>query len=99
MLKLHLTDQAKSQLESLKADPASKAIHKQVSKVLKFTMADLRHPSLKTHKFDGYPSPFDDNKPVFEAYAQNKVPGAYRIFWCYGPNSGEITILAITPHP
>ena len=27
------------------------------------------------------------------------VPGAYRLFWCYGPESGQITIIAITPHP
>jgi hypothetical protein len=38
---------------------------------------------------------------VFEAYAQNRTPGAYRIFWCYGPDKdkGDITITAITPHP
>ena len=36
---------------------------------------------------------------VFEAYAQHRTPGAYRVFWCYGPGPGEITILAITPHP
>lgn len=36
---------------------------------------------------------------VFESYAQNKTPGAYRIFWTYGPSKAEITILAITPHP
>jgi hypothetical protein len=31
--------------------------------------------------------------------AQNKTPGADRIFWCYGPEKGEMTIIAITPHP
>jgi hypothetical protein len=36
---------------------------------------------------------------MFEAYAQNDTPGAYRIMWCYGPGKGEITIVAITPHP
>ena len=30
---------------------------------------------------------------------QNRTPGALRIFWCYGPKQGEITIFAITPHP
>jgi hypothetical protein len=38
-------------------------------------------------------------RKVFEAYAQNKMPGAYRIFWCYGPNKGDITVIAIAPHP
>ena len=36
---------------------------------------------------------------IFEAYAENNTPAAYRIFWYYGPNKKEITILAITPHP
>ena len=93
------TDQARDQLKNLKNDPAKKAIHKAVSKVIKFMKADLRNPSLKTHKYDGYENPFDATKPVFEAYAQNNTPGAYRIFWVYGPNQGEITIIAITPHP
>jgi len=28
---------------------------------------------------------------------ENKTPGAYRIFWCYGPEKGEMTIIAIHP--
>ena len=52
--------------------------------------ANLRHPSLKTHKFDEMESPFGGD--VFESYAQNKTPGAYRIFWAYGPNKTEITV-------
>jgi len=35
---------------------------------------------------------------VFEVYVQNRTPGAYRLFWCYGPEKREITIIAITPH-
>jgi 3'-phosphoadenosine 5'-phosphosulfate sulfotransferase len=45
-------------------------------------------------------------KKVFEAYVQQNTPGAYRVFWYYGPDevdkSGKrpvITIIAITPHP
>lgn len=44
-------------------------------------------------------NPFDPKNKVFEAYAQNRTPGAYRIFWCYGPQKTQITVLAITPHP
>ena len=58
---------------------------------------NLRHPSLHTHKFDAFSSPFDGD--VFESYAQNKTPGAYRIFLCYGPEKGYIYLIAITPHP
>jgi hypothetical protein len=40
-----------------------------------------------------------NGEEVFEAYAENNTPGAYRIFWVYGPGKDVITILAITAHP
>jgi hypothetical protein len=47
-----------------------------------------------------------NGEKVFEAYAQNDTPGAYRIFWHYGPDEGSgnkriavITVVAIIPHP
>ncbi len=57
---------------------------------------NLKHPSLNTHKFSGMTCKFGE---VFETYAQNRTPGAYRVFWVYGLHSGEIYILDITPHP
>ncbi len=58
---------------------------------------DLRYPSLQTH---GY-SELDgaNREKVFESYAQNHTPGAYRVFWHYGPKKGQITVVAIVPHP
>lgn len=35
---------------------------------------------------------------MWQSYAQNKTPKAYRIFWKYKPNS-VIDIVAILPHP
>jgi len=58
---------------------------------------NLRHPSLKTHRFISVKGP--NGEDAYEAYAQNKTPAAYRIFWCYGPERGQLTILAITAHP
>jgi len=36
---------------------------------------------------------------IFQSYLENRTPGAGRIFWAYGPDKGEITVLAIEPHP
>ena len=74
-------------------------LFKQVAKAVRLLAENPRHPGLNTHEFESIPNPFDDDGKVFEAYAQNRTPGAYRIFWCYGPEQGEITIIAITPHP
>ncbi len=74
-------------------------LHNQVVKTIALLSQDPRHPSLKTHKYTSLPHPFEPNSSVFEAYVQNRTPGAYRVFWCYGPDKKCITILAITPHP
>lgn len=74
-------------------------LFKQVAKAISFLLDDPRHPGLHTHEYSSIPHPFEPNGKVFEAYAQNRTPGAYRIFWCYGPGKGVITIIAITPHP
>lgn len=74
-------------------------LFKQVHKCLTLLADNPRHPGLKTHEFRSLENPFDPKGKVFEASAQNRTPGALRVFWCYGPAAGEITIIAITPHP
>ncbi len=58
---------------------------------------NLRHRSLQTHQYQSLKGP--NGEKVFEAYAKQNTPGAYRVFWYYGPGRKEITIVAITPHP
>lgn len=72
---------------------------KQVRKTIKLLLQNPRHPSLETHVYDSLINPYEQSKKVFEAYAQNNTPAAYRVFWCYGPGERQITILSITAHP
>ena len=58
-----------------------------------------RHPGLQTHEYHSKEHPYDSAGKVFEAYVQNQTPGAYRLFWCYGPGRAQITLIAIIPHP
>jgi hypothetical protein len=88
---------AERQLERLRLSPDLAARLKAVAKCLGYLQANPRHPGLSTHKYDDMLGPRGEE--VFEAYAQNRTPGAYRVFWCYGPGKREITILAITSHP
>ncbi|MGA2065527.1 MAG: hypothetical protein ABSG86_11185 [Thermoguttaceae bacterium] len=76
-------------------------LFKQVVKTLKHLQENPRHPGLQTHPYRSLPHPYKQGEKVFEAeaYAQHETPGAYRVFWCYGPGEREITIIAITPHP
>ncbi len=40
-----------------------------------------------------------NGEDVWESYVENNNPSAWRVFWHYGPNKDEITILLITPRP
>lgn len=95
--KLLFTEEASSTLDKLERNKSTVKIFKAVRKSLGYLEINQRHPGLNTHKFTSFKGPNDQE--VFEAYAQNNTPGAYRIFWCYGPGKKEITILAITSHP
>ena len=74
-------------------------LFKQIVKTLKLLKENPRHPGLPTHPYSELEHPWSEKEKVFEAYAQNNTPGAYRIFWCYGPKKNEITIVSILAHP
>ena len=94
---LRFTPQAEVDLQSLENNPALLKRLKAVRKTLGHLELNPRHPGLNTHKYHSLSGP--DGEEIFEAYAENKTPAAYRIFWFYGPGKKEITIIAITPHP
>lgn len=94
---LIFTDEAKANLKVLENDPSKKAILKVVRKTLGLMETNLRYPGLKSHKYDSLKGPRGEE--VFEAYAQNQTPGAYRVFWYYGPQKNQISIVSIVSHP
>jgi hypothetical protein len=95
--KLRFTPTADAQLKVLENTPSLKGALKQVRKTLGYLETNLRIKSLQTHEYQSLTKRY--GKKVFEAYAQQNTPGAYRVFWYYGPTRGTIVILAITPHP
>ena len=102
---LRFTPTADEQLDRIENDPLLKSVLKQVRKTLEYLETNLRAKSLQTHEFESLTRRY--KRKVFEAYAQQDTPGAYRVFWHYGDDeidkSGNripiITVIAITPHP
>lgn len=74
-------------------------LFKQVHKTIERLPATPKHPGLQTHEYKSLENPYRKGEKVFEAYVQHRTPAAFRVFWCYGPEKDEITIIAITPHP
>jgi hypothetical protein len=94
---LIFTAQADNDLKTLEQNPHLNKRLKAVRKALGYLEKNPKHPSLHTHKYSSLEG--ENGEEVFEAYAENKTPAAYRIFWHYGPDNRMITIIAITPHP
>ena len=94
---LNFTDQAICDLNQLEKNNALKSRLKAVRKALAYLESNPRHPGLNTHEFTSLSIEY--GQKVFEAYAQNQTPSAYRIFWTYGPEKKDITVIAITEHP
>jgi len=97
MFQIRLTQEAQDQYDVLKKDKGFKKRQKAVQKTLKFLKVNPRHPSLQTHKFTSLEGP--EGEEIFESYAEQNTPAAYRVFWYYGPEKQQITVVTITPHP
>jgi len=66
-------------------------------KALGYLSANPRHNSLASHEIEDLTH--KHGIKIFQSYLENKTPAAGRMFWAYGPEKGDITILAVEPHP
>lgn len=96
-------DEALSRLE--KGGKATQVKLRKVNKALAFLQHDPRHPGLNSHQYENFPG--QPKGKVWDSYVENHTPGAWRIYWMYGPNEHDpatgreipvITVLDITPH-
>jgi hypothetical protein len=102
---LRFTPEADYQLKQIEDNPALNGVLKQVRKTLGLLQTNIRSKSLQTHEYESLTKRY--GQKIFEAYAQQDTPGAYRVFWHYGPDEQDekgrripiITIVGITPHP
>lgn len=97
MFELEWAEGAKVAYHLLRSNASQKKRYQAVKKTIEFLATNPRHPSLQTHEFTSLKG--SNGEKVFEAYAEQNTPSAYRVFWYYGPSKGIITVFAITPHP
>jgi hypothetical protein len=97
LFELQWTAEACKTYELLKSSASQRKRYQAVKKTIKFLEMNPRHNSLQAHEYMSLKGPTGEK--VFEAYAEQSTPAAYRVFWYYGPSKGIITIFAITPHP
>ena len=95
--KLRFTPEAKAVLQDLGEQAQYAKKLRKVRKTLGLIETNPRHPGLNSHKYSSLHG--QNGEDVWDWYVENRTPGAWRIFWHYGPNDGEITIVTIGPHP
>ena len=72
-------------------------LYKKWGKALKLLSADPGYPSLQTHEIEPLSRRY--GMKVWQSYLENKTSGAMRMYWVYGPNQKDITIIGLEPHP
>lgn len=85
-------------MEALKASASTKVKNQKVKKAIRLLRgAGPSYPGLNSHKYQSVTGPGGEG--VWESYVENNTPGAWRIWWVYGPAEDSITIVTIGPHP
>ncbi len=97
--RLEFSIRASQELSDLEFDEDKKDLKKlkKVRKCLGYIESNPQHPGLLSHDFESLKG--QNGEKVWESYAENNTPAAWRVFWHYGPEQGMITIVAITQHP
>lgn len=72
-------------------------LYKKWGSALKKLAMDPFYPSLKSHEIEPLSKRY--GMKVWQSYLENKKSGARRMFWVYGPDKNDITIIGLEPHP
>ena len=72
-------------------------LYKKWGNALKKLAIDPFYPSLQTHEIPPLSKRY--GMKVWQSYLENKKSDAMRMFWVYGPDQQEITIIGLEPHP
>lgn len=72
-------------------------LYKKWGNAMKKLAADPFYPSLRTHEIPPLTKRY--GMKVWQSYLENRTSGARRMYWVYGPDKQEITIIGLEPHP
>lgn len=80
-----------------KLNKTEQKLFKKLVKSFHFLSQNPRHLGLSSHDISDLSRRY--GMKVWESYLENNKPSAGRIFWVYGPDQKDITIIGIEPHP
>ena len=95
MLELWVRLQARAATGDLSGD--ERALARKLAKAVTNLSENPFHPGLQSHEIDELTKRY--GQKVFESYLENNTPAAGRLFWAYGPERGQLSVIALEPHP
>ena len=87
--------EAKAASNTLSKDEA--VLYKKWGKAMAHLSANPFHTGLNTHDIPSLTKRY--GQKVWQSYLENNTSRAMRMYWIYGPNQQEITIIGLEPHP
>lgn len=74
-----------------------RVLAKKFAKAVRHLGANPRHPGLQSHEIADLTKRY--GQKVFESYLENDTSAAGRLFWTYGPEPKQLTVIGLEPHP
>lgn len=72
-------------------------LYKKWGKAMKLLSGNPFYPGLKTHDIEPLTKRY--GVKVWQSYLENKKSDAMRMYWVYGPDQQQITVIGLEPHP
>jgi hypothetical protein len=96
-------DDMRQRAQENRLDKEDKKLWKKLAKTVLLLSSNPRHNSLESHEIDDLTRRYSKliGRPckVWQSYLENNTPAAGRLFWVYGPDRAEITVIGLEPHP
>ena len=73
------------------------SLYKKWGKAMRLLSQDPSYPSLHTHDIEPLTKRYGIK--VWQSYLENNTCRAMRMYWVYGPDRQDITIIGLEPHP
>ena len=73
------------------------SLYNKWGKAMRLLSQDPSYPSLHTHDIEPLTKRY--GVKVWQSYLENNTSRAMRMYWVYGPDRQDITIIGLEPHP
>ena len=73
------------------------SLYKKWGKAMAHLSQNPQHPGLHSHEIPPLSRRY--GMKVWQSYLENKTSSAIRMYWVYGPEKQDITVIGLEPHP